>query len=324
MRNTAVTKAKQWRERLDDREVRNARRFVRQAERSPGDVVVFGDSSWIFVAPGDEDRRPLGPTVDDGLGPDVELRQYLGAGYHPGLFEAFLHLESMLAPGPRPVFLFPLTVRMHTLAWRYHPFYEYRRAIDKVMATTSLGEARRLRMSTSPPDAAALARYGATTITTWTGTRTVDEFRRGIKDPASLGLSSDEREKLLYEFHYGETLDPTSEAMAIAKRFGKKLRDSGVTAVFYETPIPIERGSEHFGPMFAEHAAANAEMVRAAIASGYGEELDVVRTGLIMGTHEFLDPADGSEHLNEHGRQRLAGMLCERLLTRVGESVASG
>jgi hypothetical protein len=305
-----VPKVHRWRDRFDDGEVRAARRLARSLQATPPDVVCFGDSTWLFTAPGEPDQRDLRRALSDELaGPSVMA--LAGGGYHPGLARAFLHVIELHEA--RPVLVIPLCVRMHTVAWRTHPAYTYERATAAIHAISSPRQARRVRRSAPGLDPAEMQAFEARRIETWMGATTVGELRNPLRHPHRYGLSAEEQERMRYALHHGEAVDPTGPAVEALRKLGRALHLLGAPFVLFETPIPVERGVELFGEPLRERAAANLAILRAAVTEGYGSPLQIASTGLIFEQHEFIDPADASEHLNHLGRNRLAAVLAARV-----------
>jgi hypothetical protein len=311
LRGAVSPRAKRLLDRVDEKEVRQARRLAKALRTSPPDVIAFGDSNWVFQAPYDEDRRSLEAMLRAELGPEVSLLVCSGAGYHPLLIAAFVRLIAR--HGARPVLVVPVCARMTSDAWRYHPRYAYDRVaaiIDGFDATTPLW---RMRASQSTPDPAEFERYEQMAITTWVGDTTVGELRAKIIAADDHGLHETERRQLLYAYHHGETLREGQAALAEVEALGAALKGCGSAVVAFETTVPVDEGVALWGEQFRANVDRTFTMMRAALRRGFGAPLDIEETGLTFDRESFIDPADGTEHLNERGRHRVADLLAERI-----------
>lgn len=309
-RSAVVPKVKQLRDRLDDNEVRQARRLVRALRSGPPDVIAFGDSNWVFLADYDTDRRSLAGMIGDGLGPDVSFHVCAGAGYHPALMRPLVRLIQM--HGARPVVIVPLCVRMTSAAWITHPKYSYAMAIEAIEQIDRTTPTWRIRRSAADAGPEAFARYGSTEITTWAGTQTIQDLRGPLLDPAAHGIDETERRRLLYAYHHGERLQPDQPTLHDVEALGRALAELGTDVVAFETTVPVDEGVALWGEQFRENAAHALGLMREAFRRGYGE-IDIIESGMAMSRSDFIDPADGSEHLNQHGRRRIADLIVERV-----------
>lgn len=295
------------RKRLDNLEVRRARIMMGLLRDSPVDVLAIGDSMWAFTAPYDEDQRHLGTMIAHALGPETVMHGVVGAGYNARLIDAYLGLAQR--GGFRPVVIVPLTTRLVTVAWSEHPNYAYRaavRAISRMPGDIPLRRIRKAVRASSPADFEA---YDRLEITAFGETAPIGDFRRRLKQPERFGLDREGREKLLYAFHHGERVGPDAPALDAVRQLGRRIASMGSPVVAYETAVPVMRGEELHGPVFRTQTLENQRCVRDAFQEGFGDSVEILRTGSIFSSSEFIDPEDASEHLNAAGRLRLTELL---------------
>lgn len=297
------------RDRIDDLEVRNGRRLVRALKSdAPPDVVAFGDSNWLFRAGYDTDQRNLPTMLAAELG-TTSMHLCASAGYYPTLFRAYVRLIEQ--SDHRPVVIVPLCARLLSVAWSTHPRYTYAKAIEYLEGVEPGRPVRSIRASFPPPPAEDFARYGKTVIETWAGAMSIDDLRAPILDPEGHGLDETERRRYLYAYHHGERIDPGAHTVAEVERLGRALRALGAPVVAFETTVPVDEGVALWGEQFRENAEHSFALMRQAFRRGYGDEIDIIESGLICPRDEFIDPADGTEHLNQHGRMRIAALLAD-------------
>lgn len=305
----ARRRARVLRNRLDNLEVRRARIMMERLRTGTVDVLAIGDSTWAFTAPYDEDPRHLAVMVADGLGDTTTMHAVVGAGYNANLIDAYLGLAQR--GGFRPVVIVPLTVRLVTVAWGTHPNYTYRGAVSAIGQMPGDLPLRRIRKAVRPPSVADFDAYDSLTISAFGETAPIRDFRRRLKQPEAHGLDREGREKLLYAFHHGEQVAPDSVYLEAIRKMGRRIAGMGSPVVAYETPVPVIRGEELHGPEFRRRALANQESVRQAFREGFGGPVEILETGTIFPTEEFIDPEDASEHVNARGRSRLADLIVE-------------
>lgn len=273
---------------------------------APPDVVYFGESTSLFTSPDDADQRSLVQLVDDELGPTTSLHPITGAGYHVRLFEAY---SRLLLSGPhRPVVVVPLWVRSSFAAWAQHPSYGYERALASIRQVDPAAALWRIRAVVAQPVPRDWARLNECPHPTLVGDFPVGRYREALRDSAGHGLDDRARLRLLYAFHHGAAIDPDGPYLDDVTRLGRTLRKLGCPVVVYQTPVPVEQGVELLGAAIRELAEANFALLGEAFQRGYGP-IDIPCTGTSFATSEFIDPADGSEHINEKGRLRLAEEL---------------
>ncbi len=303
---TAVPTVKRHRDRLDDPEIRNGRRLVRDLRKAPPDVVVFGDSLWKFVASYDEDQRRLAPLVEEHLAPGVTLGAYVGAGYNALLMRSYVHL--LREHDARPVVIVPLTTRLVASAWRHHPKYNYERVSRMLLDVDGSTPLRRIQ-ARSADVSGQFAAYERRPIDTWAGSMTIRDLRRRILDPAAFDLDAESARRMLYAYHYGEEVRESDHPIGEVEALGRALAEASVTVVAYETSVPVVEGTALWGEQFRERASATLALMGDALRRGMGTDVPIIKSGLVFETSAFIDPADGSEHLNQLGRHRYAELL---------------
>ncbi|HSY16202.1 MAG TPA: hypothetical protein VK816_09460 [Jatrophihabitantaceae bacterium] len=298
--------ARRWYQQLDNPEVRNARRLAEAVRSAPPDVVYFGESASLFVSGADADQRPLFRMIADELGAGTTVHAIAGAGYHARLFDAYAQLLG--AGSWRPVVVLPLWVRGSFTAWTRHPVYGYQHAVRAIRAVDRNAPLWRIRARIGPPGELDWTLHDQLSHPTLIGDLKVGAYRLPLKDPAKYGLDRQARLRLLYAFHHGGAITPDTPYLADVTRFGRTLRELGCPVVAYQTPVPVERGVELFGPAFADLAAANFALMGEAFGRGYGP-VGIPPTGTSYASSDFVDPDDGTEHVNEKGRLRLAAEI---------------
>ncbi|MCU1658466.1 MAG: hypothetical protein JWO57_3122 [Pseudonocardiales bacterium] len=305
--SVGVYHARRTMARLDNAEVRGARQLLTRLRTDPPDVLYLGDSALSFVSPADEDKRRLYTMVGDALGPDVSMHVLHGGSYHPALYTQYLRLAA--TTGARPLVIVPICVRVRTLPWIEHPIFGHKQATAFLHGLGPHVTPRQVRAGFPRPTPADFSSFHRLPHHTWAGELTVGDYIRRLKDPATHGLDERGRLKLLYAYHHGGLVPDEGEHIEAMTRMGRMLRELGCAVVAYQTPVPVQKGSELHGAQFAELATRNFAVLDAAYRAGLGADAEILQTGTVFGTEEFIDPRDGSEHLNQVGRDRLSEQI---------------
>ena len=304
--NPAVTRlvssAGRLRDRLDHPQLRDARRIL----RTSADVVLMGESVLNFVGPDDADTRTLARMVADGL-PGLRTLAVHGGGYHAELLTEYVRL---LATGPsRPkVVVVPLWVRGRLRPWIEHPRFGHVEALRRLRALEPSTPPWRVRGSLRRETSADFERYYRLPHASLLGERSIGDYARPLKRP---GMDPAERLRLLYAFHHGSPVLP--EGLVAVTALGEALRDLGCASFAYETPVSVQTGQRVLGPDFRSTVEENFAAMRKAFGG------DVIETGTAFGEDAFIDPTDGSEHLNDRGRTQLTAVLLEQIRKRLDQ-----
>jgi hypothetical protein len=287
-------------DRLDHPQLRDARRLLRATRDGAPEVVYFGESVLDFVGPRDTDQRRLPTMLADQLG--GSLLAVHGGGYHAELLATYLELLAQRPHRPRVVVL-PLWVRGRFLPWIEHPRFGHVDALARLGALGPQTPPWRVRGSLRRATAADFAAYYRLPHPTLLGDLTVGDYAVPLK--AGTVADPQERLALLYAHHHGALLRDGSDALAAVTRMGEAARALGCGIVAYQTPLSVQTGTAVLGEAFHERVQANFDLMDRAFGG------PVLPTGMAFDEAEFIDPTDGSEHLNERGRARLAGLLAD-------------
>jgi hypothetical protein len=310
-----------FRDRHDAVPVRQARGLLTRLRTDPPAVLYLGDSALAWISPEDVDQRALATMVAEGLGPDVPLLDVGGGGYNPPLYSAYLRLLEVTEQ--RPLVIVPLCIRVALTALIDHPVHgrvEFSRAIEGIDLD---GPAWRVHHPEPPRDPAAFERFYDLKINTMLGTRTIGEYALPLRDEARWAFDDPERVKLLYAYHHATSVEDDPRGLEAITRMAERLRGLGCLVVAYETPVPVQTGTELLGPEFEAIVRRNYDAMADAYRAGMGPDATIIRCGMDFAPEEFIDPNDGTEHFNELGRRHLAGLIAAAVIeARAGRAVS--
>ncbi|MCA1648557.1 MAG: hypothetical protein LC797_24880 [Chloroflexi bacterium] len=297
--------------RIDNEELRKARKLVRRLRSDPPDVLYVGDSTAAWIAPTDTDRRRLCVMVTDLLTSPTNLHAVYGGSYHADLIESFVSLVGQSRV--RPTLVVPLWIRGRYVPWIEHPIFGHRRAMDEIRSIGPGDPVWRIRAGFPRPTSSEFARFYQLPFTTLAGELTIRDYVQPLKNPDHFRDTPADRVKLLYAYHQGAELHDGSPELAAVTRLGATIRDLGCEVVVYQTPVPVVTGVKYHGQPFATLAQRNFAVLDAAFRKGIGRDVDIIQSGLMFEEHEFIDPDGADEHLNQTGRVRLAQAIADRL-----------
>ena len=292
----------------DNPEVRQARLLVTRLEQGPIDVLHLGASESLFTADYDLDKRTLPQMIEADLPDGLRMHSVVGAGYHPALFNQYVDIAA--AHGARPMVILGLCIRLGESAWKYHPEYSYLRPLAALRAIDVASPPKKFKAVIPPASAQDFARHDKLLHATVIGTKPVAEFRRLLKDPVGNGLSQEEAIRLLLAYHLAATTDLEPEYLADATALGKRLRELDLLVVCYQMPIPIHQVCAVLGEQARPHILRRLKSLDDAFRAGYGD-VEIAQTGSGLQTEDFIDPNDGSEHVNEKGRRKITDQVIE-------------
>ncbi|HEY3841910.1 MAG TPA: hypothetical protein VGL48_01555 [Acidimicrobiales bacterium] len=301
-------------DRIDNEPVRRARGLLKALKGSnPPDLLYLGDSMLSFVSPTDVDRRRLDTMVADGLGAEKSMHVVDGASFHVDIFEAYLRL--LYGTSHRPLVIVPLWIRGRTAPFIEHPVHGHKKAIEKIRQVDPSRGAWRVRGMWPRPTPEKFEAFYEVPFPTVLGDLKVGDYVRPIAEFKRSGNEA-ERLKTLYAYHHGGLLLPDSPVMEGVTRMAATIRDLGCRVVVYQTPVPVETASALLGPELVTRTAASFAALDAAYRAGSGDDTEIVQSGMSFPESEFIDPTDASEHLNQHGRIRLAEMITDAVKRR--------
>jgi hypothetical protein len=293
-------------DRVDNEQVRRARHLLQTLRRDPPDVLYLGDSALTHVAPGDTDRRRLKSMVDQGLGAGVSVHVVDGASFQADIYDAYLNL--LYATEARPLVIVPLCIRVRFSPWLEHPVHGLKRPTARIRAVDAHRGAWRVRAAFPAPTRSDFETFSKVPYSNLLGERTVGDFVGPIRQFERSGDTAS-RTALLYAYHHGGLLTPATPAMDAVTRMGRTIRELGCRAVVYQTPVPVQMGSQLLGPALATRTTESFRVINEAYRLGAGAGAAIIESGTEFTTDEFLDPEDATEHLNERGRHHLADLI---------------
>jgi hypothetical protein len=151
----------------------------------------------------------------------------------------------------------------------------------------------------------------------------VSEYRRKLKDPAAAGLDADQALHLLMAYHHGAVVDLDEGYLADATALGARIRELGLDVVLYQMPVPVEQAVKVLGPEVAPYIEARTLALENAFQAGFSPDntarAAIVHSGTSLPSSMFIDPNDGSEHVNQIGRHHIADQVIAEVTPKLAQ-----
>lgn len=290
---------KEWTRPPEDPALAAARILLYELEYEPPDVLVFGESTLLFVGPAEADQRPLADLLTEALAPRSTLA-IAGPGFGVELHREFIRLAATRKA--RPLVVTSLYTRGTLPAFRQHPQWGYRRQLELLSRATGHDEGELLDPYVPPTPEAFLA-YETLAYPTFVADRTIGDFMAALRPPRD--PFSREHFAWLFEFHCGGSPDP--QAVEAFTEYGRTLREAGFPVIAFQNPVDVVQGEDLLGPEFVAWHRRNTTAVRDAFVAGYGPDAVILETADAWQPADFVEPA--VEHLAAHARIRLAEVI---------------
>jgi len=278
-------------------------------DEQPPDVLVLGDSVVERVAREDADRRSLASMVIDGLRPQCEALCISHMGYHTGVYLGLLRVLQITHDRPGVVVL-ALNLRSFGPQWFLDPtwqFHDEMRALERYLAHPSRGIPRLPATGIGPADMEA---FEATEVDyPETDLGRIGEFYDVIRSKPENVMDMKFRRRQIFILHYMHALYPDHLRLAQLDEALGLLSQLGCSVFCYLTPINHMGGVAYAGTPFLDAVRRNAAEVRRVAERHRRPDLRFEDFTELLGPDGYFSRHDAAEHLNEHGRSRLAAAV---------------
>lgn len=300
-----VRNARAFRDDHVDRQLTQLRRVARGIESGTSPVLVFGESSFMQVSPIDSDRRKLAVMMQDQLGCSVAA--VTGAGYGPRLYTEYLRVLGALRARPRVVVVAACVRTSIALHVTEHPRYGYAASLAAMRSIDHPREARPWG-AVIKPTAADRERFHSLMLPTiWGEAQTIGAWRAELAGALS-HLDDPHTVERVYSYFHGEPLSENNPRLGDWRAFREEIRAYGVPVVWYWTPVPLDYGERVYPGEFRSQMVRGRSLVREAFSPTDDAQITYVDMPNIP-DDSFIEPRDGTEHLNVAGRQTLVRAL---------------
>lgn len=298
---------------LVNQPLRQLEQVRRAIARGEVDVLVLGDSGNLTAARGDVDRSMIQDRLARRLN-GARVATVAGPGFSAGVHEPLLRILADLDQRPRAVVM-SVAIRPQLMRHvREHPIYSYEKT-RSVLARVRPGRSIPWLGAGSYKSESDYDAFFALPMTTlWTGPSTIGSFRSQVAGQGPHPWPVD-KQRVLFDYFHGELIPDDHVGFADLTAMGRRLRDYGVPAFVYWTMPSLAYGERLFPGEFADKVTNDWRRCRAAAAA---ENPDLAFIEADLAEEEFEDAQNGTEHFNEHGREKIAGLLADAITARVG------
>jgi hypothetical protein len=276
---------------------------ARRAVISGVDILLLGDSSFLFGADRDTERAMIPELIRREMG-GASIAVVTGPGYNGRLYSEVLRILGTL--DERPKFL------VNTLAVRTnlgvhvtrHPLYCYRNSFEHLAQIRDASLPIRSLGKGHAPTPEEYDEFHALPVRTrWAGDTTIGAFRQQLKGLGPMPWTP-ERERVLFDYFHGEEFAPDHPLLEDVRELGRQINAYGVPTASYQIQVPIERGEVHFPGEFAALAAYNRKLIDGAVGETAGPNWHLVDPQMVL--EDYAHPLDGVEHFATSGRLKIA------------------
>ena len=303
---------RQVRRRVIDAEVENHLRLLAATRGGRElDVLVLGDSQWLWTAYQDTDRRTMFEMFHEALPASISRHVIVGGGYHAGLYVAFMRAFAAAGhPAPRVVVM-PTNARTLSPQWHYAAEYRFDSAIARIERAA---RSRRPWLLWPAPKRLGPADMDAyddvVHRSAFDPPRTVGEYRRLIAAQPTTPTEKHDRWRVIFSFFYGEPADVTNPRLGQLREVAALITSRGSHLISYSIPANVEGGRELLGPGFDDHWAREVARAEAAVREGAGDAFTWLPWASALPASDFIHRYEPSEHLAEAGRRwMVAGLV---------------
>jgi hypothetical protein len=273
----------------------------------PVEILVFGDSVADWRAGKDLDRRSIAEMMEDSLGRG-QVALLSGPAFGAELFDAFTEYAAGRDRRPK-VFVVAVNLRTFSPVWDLRPEYQFREAqlrlrwgdvlgLGWAKPLSSLGVYRGFPVNS--------AEYRAMPVIR--GDReagTIGDFLDGTGRVAQ--LPPQER---FFALAYEYPLKATHRKLVAFRNLARTCLRAGIRPLLYVTPVDLESADRAAGPALRAQVRRNVDLIRGELARDGVTLLDLSEAAP---SSEFDWHEAPNEHLNEHGRRRVAKAVAEAL-----------
>jgi hypothetical protein len=291
----------------------NLIRNYNENEYPAPEVLIFGDSVMERVADNDADRRPLHQMIKDALLPRYRCVSISYSAYNPKIYYYFVKALEKLKRHPKIVIL-PINIRSFSPQWDLRPHWQHEAEISilKKFIKNPQRKSHRIRESLRGTASAALMDSFKRKNVDFPliPFNTIGQFLEVISSKPANESQSVFRRRLIFVFHYMYRLGTDHKQLILLKDILDMLQAMNIKILLYITPINVGAGEKYAGREFVDHINKNADMILS-LAGVENDHLRFRNWVAALSSENFFDHDLATEHINEHGRRKLAQWIVQ-------------
>ncbi len=282
-------------------EIPNELKLIDVYCRHDVDIIYMGDSTINWAAVHDINRNDM-PILLNLLLPRAIIGKVTHASYNMDVYAAYVDYIVRKNYHPRFVII-PINLRSFSAEWDRQPSWQF--AKEKFIAHYKdtmwmkfYQPLAVMRLFTTP-----ISQYEYQMTKVYNGSQEVGR----VKDFDNPGFKYTDEEhlkkKLISRYMYD--LKPENRKIIAMRHVARVLRDHGITAIFYITPIDVQTGIKALGGEFATRLGNNINCITTTLNE---ENTNVLNLSAALPTNNFAWIEDNkleaypNEHLNLKGK----------------------
>ena len=287
-------------------QIERARRAIIAGD---ADVLMLGDSSFLFGAPGDAERIMIPGLVRRELD-SARVVAIAGGGLAAGVYGDILRLFAQLDQRPAALIV-SIVLRNNSMTHvTCNPSFRYDRLRADLVAQDPHEKVRSFGRGAELDETERAAFERLEVETRWGGRSTIGSYRTGLRGKITHPMPHDVQRRL-FDYYHGEILTPDHPGLTEVRRFGQTVRDYAVPTAFFWAAPPLEHGESLYPGEFETHVRANLAQLQAALTPA-GETTPVLIEAPLEDA-DFAESSDGTEHYALSGRRKIAQAVVAEL-----------
>lgn len=311
--NFAIQRIKRER----DDQSRDVIEVLRATVKHAPDTLVLGDSVLERVANHDRDRRSLAQMIIEMMPDDTRTECISYSAYHIGVFYLLMQAFSVMNFTPS-LLIIPINMRSFSPQWHLNPLFRCQQHIQ-ILKKFIGSELHSIVPDLYGADHSVGIREFFNTSTTqpFSSYNKVSDFLDIINTVPTTTAERNWRFKNLFIYHYLLPLSSDHPNLHILSDFLKLADKCNFKVLLYTTPVNFEGGVQYVGEVFMEQLLTNVRVVKESLAASSnssalrGQSFTFCDFSVSLDCSHFFNPHESTEHLNESGRNILAGMIAK-------------
>lgn len=282
--------------------------------RAP-EILYLGDSVLGRISREDVDKRTLDQMVAGHLTGKKHLLCISRPAYHLKIYYYLLKVFKRTRQKPKQVIL-PINMRNFSPQWDLNPAWQFDEEINAAKNYLKT-PGRNFLLFKYSPGAYVLSEAEKMKEVTYpfTSLNRIGQFNDLINSKPTTDSEKLYRKTQIFIYHYLHPLTPTHPKVLCLIKILEMLRELKISVLIYITPINYQGGERLVGNGFVNLIRANVDMLRHSIASFLNnQDIRFMDLEEALTSDYFFNSDEASEHLNQHGREKLAKTIANEIL----------
>ncbi len=304
---------------LAERDLPELNEFARLAQQKK-DVLFFGDSTAKAIEKKDSDRRGIAEMLSADIAP-LSIQGIIHPAYQAEVYLEFIKRLKDFATPPK-IIVITVNMRSFSPSWDMNPSWQFDEL--KILLRAAGWKFYFYRwLKVLQFDFSTVSSRQLESSTVFDGAVRVGSFRDFmIREGRKKQVKKINTRNTLLTAYMGYIRADQRQLVAL-KSIARLLPRSGITPIFYITPVDYQIGELFFPNRFRERLERNSAVIRRELAVPGAIVLDLT-TALDTQAFAWRQVVYPNEHLAEAGRSFVAKQLCRQIMTVMGPGGVRG